>query len=102
MNIKVPVSWLREYLNTDAAAKTVARELSLSGPSVEHQQKKGADYVFDIEVTTNQPDAFSVFGIAREANAILEYRGQKSKLIPPPGMDLNLDPDTEEKLTLDV
>ncbi len=102
MNIKIPVSWLREYLKTDAAAKTIARELSLAGPSVERTEKRGEDYIFDIEVTTNRPDAFSVFGIAREANAILNFVGNKSKLQPPVGMDLNLEPDTKEKLALDV
>lgn len=102
MNIKIPVSWLRDYLKTDAAAKTIARDLSLSGPSVERTQKQGEDYIFDIEVTTNRPDAFSVFGIAREANAILTYNKQKSKLIDPEGVNLNLDPDTKEKLNLDV
>ncbi len=102
MNLLVPISWLREYLKTDAAAKTISRELSLAGPSVERTEKRGEDYIFDIEVTTNRPDAFSVYGIAREANAILNYIGSKSKLQPPVGMDLNLDPDTKEKLTLDV
>jgi len=102
MNIKIPVSWLREYLKTDAAAKTIARELSLAGPSVERTEKRGDDYILDIEVTTNRPDVFSIYGIAREANAILSYQGYKSKLIPPQGMDLHLDPDTKEKLKLDV
>lgn len=102
MNILIPVSWLRDYLKTDAAAKTIARDLSLSGPSVERTEKQGDDYIFDIEVTTNRPDAFSVFGIAREANAILTYNKQKSKLLDPEGINLNLDPDTKEKLNLDV
>ena len=30
------------------------------------------DTVFDIEVTTNRPDAFSVIGLAREASAIFD------------------------------
>lgn len=102
MNIKIPVSWLRDYLKTDAAAKTIARDLTLSGPSVERIEKQGDDYIFDIEVTTNRPDAFSVFGIAREANAILTYNKQKSKLQNPEGINLNLDPDIKEKLNLDV
>ena len=102
MNILIPVSWLRDYLKTDAAAKTIARDLSLSGPSVERTEKQGEDYIFDIEVTTNRSDAFSVFGIAREANAILTYNKQKSKLQNPEGINLNLDPDTKEKLKLDV
>jgi phenylalanyl-tRNA synthetase beta chain len=102
MNIKIPVSWLREYLKTDVAAKTIASYLTASGPSVERIEKKGEDYVFDIEVTTNRPDSFSVFGIAREAHAILCSNGEKSRLIEPAGLNQSLTPDTAEKLALDV
>ncbi len=102
MNIKIPVSWLRDYLKTDLAAKTIANYLTASGPSVERMEKKGEDFIFDIEVTTNRPDAFSVLGIAREAHAILSSNGQKSELTAPKGMDLQLDPDTTSKVTLDA
>ncbi len=102
MNIKVPVSWLREYLKTDVTAKTLANALSLSGPSVERTTKQKEDYIFDIEVTTNRPDSLSVFGIAREANAILKAQNLKSNLVEPKGLGLNLDPDVSKPLTLDV
>ncbi len=102
MNIKIPISWLREYLKTDLAAKTIASYLTASGPSVERIEKRGGEMIFDIEVTTNRPDAFSVFGIAREAHAILTSNSQKSELAEPKGMDLHLDPDTSEKVTLDA
>src|SRR3989338_4600979 len=102
MNIKVPVSWLREYLKTDAAAKTIANLLSLSGPSVERLEKAGRDWIFEIEVTSNRPDAFSIFGLAREANTILNANDLKSQLIPPKGQDGSLDPDLSALLPLDV
>ena len=102
MNIKIPVSWLREYLKTDTAAKTIAAYLTSSGPSVERIEKSKEDYIFDVEVTTNRPDAYSVFGLAREANAILLANNLKSTLNPPKGLDLNLDPDTANKVGLDV
>lgn len=102
MNIQFPISWLRDYLKTDLAAKTIAGYLTASGPSVERIEKRGEEIIFDIEVTTNRPDAFSVFGIAREAHAILSSNGEKSELIQPKGMDLHLDPDTSSKVTLDA
>lgn len=102
MNIRIPVSWLREYLKTDVAAKTLTNALSLSGPSVEKIEKRGEDHIFDIEVTTNRPDTLSVFGIAREAHAILLSRGLKSNLSKPKGSDLTLEPDTSRLLPLDV
>ena len=102
MNFKVPVSWLRDYLKTDVAAKTLANVLSASGPSVEKIEKVKEDYVFDVEITSNRTDSASVFGLAREANAILSNLGEKSQLANPKGIDLVLDPDTANILNLDV
>src|SRR3989344_4766500 len=102
MNIRVPVSWLREYLKTDVAAKTLANYLSLSGPSVEKVEKKGSDYIFDIEITSNRFDAASVYGLAREAHAILSSQNLKSALAAPKGINLHLEPDTARHLALDV
>src|SRR3990167_8233222 len=102
MNIKIPVSWLRDYLKTDVAAKTLANTLSASGPSVERIDKVKEDYVFDVEITPNRTDAASVFGLAREANAILSNLGEKSNLILPKGINLVLEPDTAYVLNLDV
>lgn len=102
MNILVPVSWLREYLKTDASAKKIAELLSLHGPSVEKIDKIGDDYLFDVEVTTNRTDAASIYGLARETNAILNFNGQKSTLKDPSGIKTSLEPDLKEKLSLDV
>ncbi len=102
MNIQFPVSWLRDYLKADIAAKTLAHKLSQSGPSVEKIEKKDRDYVLDIEVTTNRPDAFSVFGVAREAHAILSYEKIPSSLIEPKGFDTKLQLDTSKPLPLEV
>ena len=102
MNMRVPVSWLREYLKTDVAAKTIAQYLTTSGPSVERIEKDGQDLIFDIEVTTNRPDAFSIYGLAREAHAILKSYSQKSQLLTPKGLQTNLRPDTNYQLPVEV
>lgn len=71
MNILIPDSWLREYLDTKAKPAEIARLLSLAGPSVERIELSEGEPVYDIEVTTNRVDAMSVRGIAREAGAII-------------------------------
>lgn len=82
MDIKILDSWLRDYLTTTAKPEAIAKYLSLCGPSVERIEKNDRDFVYDIEVTTNRIDAASVYGIAREASAILPRFGIKAKLKP--------------------
>lgn len=80
MNILIPDSWLREYLETKATPKQIKEYLSLCGPSVERIREEGGDVVYEIEITTNRPDAMSLFGVAREAAAILPRFGIAAKL----------------------
>lgn len=76
MNILIPDSWLREYLKTKATPQQIKEYLSLCGPSVE----RITNGVYEIEVTSNRPDSMSVFGIAREAAAILPRFGISASL----------------------
>ncbi len=78
MDIKIPDTWLRDFLKTKATSSEVAKYLSLSGPSVEKVEKS----VYFIEVTTNRVDIASVVGVAREAAAILPQFGVKARLQP--------------------
>lgn len=83
MNILIPYSWLKEYLKTNAAPKDIAKALTLCGPTVDNTVKRGDDWIYNIEVTTNRVDAMSVYGIAREAAAILPEFGFSAKLAQP-------------------
>lgn len=71
MNIKIPHSWLTEYVKTNAKPFDLAKALSLCSASVERLEKVNEDFVYNIEVTTNRIDMLSVYGIAREAAAVL-------------------------------
>src|SRR3989344_6806782 len=84
MNILIPYKWLKEYLKTDLEPREFANIVSAHGASIErwHESEDG-DVVFDVEITTNRIDAFSIFGLAREANAILQYNDKESSLIEP-------------------
>jgi phenylalanyl-tRNA synthetase beta chain len=84
MNILIPDSWLREFLQTKANPAQIGEYLSLCGPSVERIDKQGGETIYTIEVTSNRPDSMSVAGIAREAAAILPRFGIKTTLIGDP------------------
>lgn len=80
MDIKIPDSWLRVYLDTNATPKQIQEALSLCGPSIERLTKIENDYVYHTEVTTNRVDMMSIIGIAFEAIAVLPRFGYKAKL----------------------
>ena len=80
MNISIPHSWLKEFLQTNAPPQKIADCLSLCGPAVEKLTKTKDDYLYEIEVTTNRVDCMSVLGIAREASAILPRFGFSARL----------------------
>ncbi len=83
MNFKLLDSWLKEYVKTDASAQEIGRLLSLSSVSVEGIEKKGNDFVYDIEVTTNRPDLMSILGLARETAAVLKNNNIKALFSKP-------------------
>lgn len=101
MNILISDSWLREHLKTKATSRQVAEYLSLCSQSVEKITKTGTDWVYAIEVTTNRPDCFSVYGIARELAAILPRFGIPAKLKALPTTH-NPRPTPKEGLPLEV
>lgn len=81
MNILIPDSWLREYLETKATPSQIKEYLSLCGPSVERIHEESGEPIYDVEITTNRPDAMSIMGVAREAAAILPRFGIAAKLL---------------------
>lgn len=105
MNILIPDSWLREYLDTKATPQQLKDCLSLCGPSVERVNKVGNDHVYEIEVTSNRVDMASVYGIAREAVAILPKFNIPARLkilninsISKPSVELPMDISDPDKI----
>lgn len=74
--MKLPVSWLKEYIEVNLSPEKLEEVLTMSGSKVEAIQKKGADTVIEIEVTTNRPDTLSILGLAREVSALTSKKVQ--------------------------
>jgi len=64
--VRVPLSWLREFVPVEDSAEAVARTLSVRGFAVEGIEHIADEAVLDFEVTANRPDCMSVIGMARE------------------------------------
>jgi phenylalanyl-tRNA synthetase beta chain len=68
--MKFSWEWLQEHIKLNMTAEEAAELLSAHGLTVDEIIPAGDDVVFDIDITTNRPDAMNTRGIARELSAI--------------------------------
>ena len=64
--MKVPLSWVREFVDVTASAEEIGTLMGVRGLALEGLEAQGDDVVMDFDVTANRPDCLSVIGIARE------------------------------------
>ena len=64
--MKVPLSWIREFVDVTASAEEIGTLMGVRGLALEGLEPHGDDVVMDFDVTANRPDCMSVIGIARE------------------------------------
>ena len=75
--MRVPYSWLMEYLDTEIAAAELAEILTMGGLEVEEiidwtsADGQATDQVLNTSVTSNRGDLLSMVGVARHAAALL-------------------------------
>jgi phenylalanyl-tRNA synthetase beta chain len=67
--MKVPLSWIREFVDVTASAEEIGALMGLRGLPLESLEPHGDDVVMDFEVTANRPDCLSIRGVAREIAA---------------------------------
>ncbi|MCS7223115.1 MAG: phenylalanine--tRNA ligase subunit beta [Armatimonadetes bacterium] len=70
--MKVPLSWLKEFVEISEPLTELLRILEKAGLTVESLEERDGDWIFDLEITPNRPDWLSVYGIAREIAAFLD------------------------------
>jgi phenylalanyl-tRNA synthetase beta chain len=64
--MKVPVSWLAEFVEVPVEPRRLAEDLTLAGLAVDAVESDGRDAVLDLDITTNRVDCMNVYGVARE------------------------------------
>jgi phenylalanyl-tRNA synthetase beta chain len=83
--MKVPWSWLTEYVEMNESSQEVMRRLTAVGHMQDGPAKKIAgDEVYDLEVRQNRSDCLSMIGVAREVAAVLDkpLKNPLAKLAP--------------------
>ena len=67
--MKVPLSWLRAYVDIPSTVEELGDQLPMLGLGIEGVERRGDDTVIDLEIAANRGDLMSVLGIARELAA---------------------------------
>ena len=68
--MKISPQWLRDFVDVQVNYHQLADDLTLAGIAVESISGEGDGTVFDMDITTNRPDAMNHFVVARECSAI--------------------------------
>src|SRR6266436_1652738 len=70
--MKLSPHWLRDFVDFNVDCRRLADELTLAGIAVEGISGEGDNTVFEMEITTNRPDAMNHYGVAREVSALYD------------------------------
>lgn len=97
--MKLPLSWLKEYLPTRLTPEQIAETLTVIGLEVEGFEAHGADCVFEIALTPNLAHCASVRGVARELAAVTQ---EPLHSLPKSGLVENSDRPIEKEVTVTV
>ncbi len=78
--MRVPIEWLKEFVQFELSASALAERLTLAGLEVEDIDSTPQGEVLVLYITPNRGDCLSVFGIAREVYALLGNACQPTPL----------------------
>src|ERR1700684_1697953 len=70
--MKISPQWLRDFVELNVNYHQLADDLTLAGIAVESLSGEGDETVFEMDITTNRPDAMNHYGVARECSAIYD------------------------------
>src|SRR5258708_33879737 len=70
--MKISPHWLRDFVDIPVDYARLADELTLAGVAVEGISGEGDNTVYEMEITTNRPDAMNHYGVAREASPLYD------------------------------
>ena len=92
--MKISPHWLRDFVDFPVDYSRLADELTLAGVAVEGISGSGEATIFEMDITTNRPDAMNHYGVAREVSALydLPLKPIEPKLPPSQGKsDVTID-----------
>ncbi|BCW95179.1 MAG: phenylalanine--tRNA ligase subunit beta [Fimbriimonadales bacterium] len=78
--MRVPIEWLKDFVQIDLAPDALAERLTMAGLEVEEALDTPQGAVLSMYLTPNRGDCLSIFGIAREVYALLGEAARPTEL----------------------
>ncbi len=72
--MRILLSWLRDFVEIQESPQDLAHALTMAGMAVDSVEEEDGETIFEVDITSNRPDAMNHFGMAREVAAL--YRRQ--------------------------
>jgi len=69
-NMRVPIKWLKQYVDFEWQPEQLAHNLTMAGIAVEGLEKIDSDIVLDLDLTPNRGDCLGLINLAREVAAL--------------------------------
>lgn len=76
-------SWLEDFVEISESSEDLGAALTMAGMAVDGVNEVDGETIFDLDITSNRPDAMNHFGIAREVAAIYKRRLKLPKIEVP-------------------
>ncbi|MBZ5524144.1 MAG: phenylalanine--tRNA ligase subunit beta [Acidobacteriia bacterium] len=70
--MRISPQWLKQFVDLKVSDAQLAEDLTLAGVAVESVRQQEGQMIFEMEITTNRPDAMCHYGVARECSAIYD------------------------------
>jgi phenylalanyl-tRNA synthetase beta chain len=70
--MKISPTWLRDFVDLKVDNRQLADDLTRAGIAVESISGEDEGTVFEMDITTNRPDAMNHYGVARECSAVYD------------------------------
>jgi len=68
--MRLPLEWLRDYIEVDMPAEELAHRLTMAGIAVENIEKVENDTILELDLTPNRGDCLGIINVAREVAAL--------------------------------
>ncbi|MBP9732764.1 MAG: phenylalanine--tRNA ligase subunit beta [Candidatus Omnitrophica bacterium] len=78
--MKLPIKWLRDYVDVALKADRLAELFTMTGTMIEGHEKLEGSEVLNAEITTNRPDCLSMLGLASELAALTQKKVRKPRI----------------------